>query len=90
MSATFAAMQVIRYARTRHLTMTQVSRFVYLLHTAPVLRRRRPLLRNVQQPPNDAAPNLNMGGRTFGDQTSGGPMIEHIRIIWALIRFWIL
>lgn len=28
-------MQVIRYARTRHLTMTRVSRFVYLLHTAP-------------------------------------------------------
>ena len=29
-------MQVIRYARTRHLTITtRVSRFVYLLHTAP-------------------------------------------------------
>lgn len=85
------ANHLIRYARTRHLTITtRVSRFVYLLHTAPVLRRRRSLLRNVQQPPNDAAPNLAMGGRTFGDQTSGGPMIEHIRIIWALIRFWIL
>lgn len=48
------------------------------------------LLRMVQQPPDDAAPNPNTGGRTFGDQTSGGPMIEHIRIIWALIRFWIL
>lgn len=57
MSATFAAMQVIRYARTRHLTITtRVSRFV-LLHTAPVLRRRRSLLRNVQQPPDEAAPN---------------------------------
>ena len=55
MSATFAAMQVIRYARTRHLTMTtRVSRFVYLLHTAPDLRRRRPILRNVQQPPATA------------------------------------
>ncbi len=51
MSATFAAMQVIRYARTRHLTITtQVSRFVYLLHTAPTSPR-APLLRIVQHPP---------------------------------------
>lgn len=52
MSATFAAMQVIRYARTRHLTMTQVSRFV-LLHTAPTSPR-APLLRIVQHPPEQS------------------------------------
>ena len=94
MLATFAAMQVIRYARTRHLTITtQVSRFVYLLHTAPTSPR-APLLRNVQQPPDDAAAINTRPGRTSGDQTSGGQMIldliEAIRIIWALIRFWVI
>lgn len=44
---------LIRYARTRHLTITtRVSRFVYLLHTAPARETTAPLLRNVQQPPD--------------------------------------
>lgn len=48
------ANHLIRYARTRHLTITtRVSRFVYLLHTAPDRETTAPLLRNVRtmQPP---------------------------------------
>lgn len=66
-----------------------------MLHTAPTSPRAT-FLRIVQQPPDDAAPNPNTGGRTFGDQTSGGPMqtilnlIEAIRIAIALIEFWVI
>lgn len=56
---------LIRYARTRHLTMTRVSRFVYLLHTAPVPETTAPPFEERAATPGWSNPQspLGMGAR---------------------------